>query len=78
MTAFVVPYKVRMNRYIALIALICFQDFLKIFYYLVLLGCIGKQAIFDIFYAKGMPYSFGIQSALGEDIKNFQNKRRGK
>ena len=51
MTAFVVPYKVRMNRYIALIALICFQDFLKIFYYLVLLGCIGKQAIFDIFYA---------------------------
>jgi len=50
MTAFVVPYKVRMNCYIALIALICFQDFLKIFYYLVLLGCIGKQAIFDIAY----------------------------
>ena len=58
MTAFVVPYKVRMNRYIALIALICFQDFLKIFYYLVLLGCIGKQAIFDIFYAyEGFTFS---------------------
>ena len=50
MTAFVVPYKVRMNRYIALIALICFQDFLKIFYYLVLLGCIGKQAISKLDY----------------------------